>query len=217
MRRADGSSLGFGSMLACVVMVAVAAFSSGCDDGTKGVDGLSRSPVDRNVYCCPLGGDCGEFSYGGSYDPRVDPPYRCSGVTDTRASGPSLTDEFGCPYYPGSSTETCLPLPDGDTFDDDGEVTEVRDTTGLTDDQMIACQNDDDDCPSPEDSSILCCPVSQEGSCNCTDLGGADLPDDRFGCQSACDSRLSGTPSRDAYGCMKIESSDQSCEIVGGP
>jgi hypothetical protein len=78
------------------------------------------APFTEDYFCCPVGGDCTDFDFGGGY-PAGDED-ACGFVTDTRTNGPLERDEHGCMVT--TETTFCEIVAPPDTETSDGETTD---------------------------------------------------------------------------------------------
>jgi hypothetical protein len=78
------------------------------------------APYTEDYFCCPVGGNCSEFDFGGGY-PAGDED-ACGFVTDTTTDGPLERDEHGC--MKTTRTTVCEGFLPPATETSDGETTE---------------------------------------------------------------------------------------------
>ena len=95
---------------------------------------------------------------------------------------------------------------------------EQRDVvTGLNAVELLECQESGDECPSPEDPSLLCCPIAAGAGCDCFSIGGTQGAGGT--CSAICDGG-GGERRQDENGCWYWESpSGDGCMMTdaGGP
>lgn len=166
------------------------------------------------MNCCPISEtlSAGYEHFGASYQPNATGTFgydvACrQGYLD---EDPELDDftltrnEVGCLRWQPSWRE---PVPAG------------PDTSSYDDEEMFACQNAEQPCPSPTTPGIFCCPIQADPGCGCSELGGAYDPDGSvfrsgYGCGGICDATYPNyRMERDDYGCLRgvSDPDDGSC------